>query len=240
MLGQGENVPGPGRERALPFFQPTTCSARSCPSFSLGLFYFHNVSQIQAKGITLQCASPRKEFTFWLFAPWFWYFWHSFATRLSTLLLNYWFSQPKRLPFFIKNLNLFSFLLYQQKKIHCINYVLLFSYILSSEITLKSDAIYWHCFFIIIYFFLFTKKMIIIISSTQKWDSPGNVPCIHELNCIVLSSPQAETEKQSKFVFLVLFIWRKVALGRVEGSPTWPSYLGQAKFKNIFSKHWPS
>ena len=151
-----------GEREGTPMFPANNVFPRSCPSFSLGLFYFHNVSQIQAKGITLQCASPRKEFTFWLFASWFWYFWHSFATRLSTLLLNYWFSQPKRLPFFIKNLNLFSFLLYQQKKFHCINYVLLFSYILSSEITLKSDAIYWHCFFIIIYFFLFTKKMIII------------------------------------------------------------------------------
>ena len=201
-----------GEREGTPIFPANNAFPRSCPSFSLGLFYFHNVSQIQAKGITLQCASPRNEFTFWLFAPWFWYFWHSFATRLSTLLLNYWFAQPKRLPFFIKNLNLFSFLLYQQKKFHCINYVLLFSYMLSSEITLKSDAICWHCFFTIIYFFLFTKKMIIyIISSTQKWDSPGNVPYIHELNCILLSSPQAETEKQSKFVFLVLFIWRKVA-----------------------------
>lgn len=201
-----------GEREGTPIFPANNVFPRSCPSFSLGLFYFHNVSQIQAKGITLQCASPRKEFTFWLFAPWFWYFWHSFAIRLSTLLLNYWFAQPKRLPFFIKNLNLFSFLLYQQKKFQCKNYVLLFSYMLSFEITLKSDAIYWHCFFIIIYFFLFTKKMIIyIISSTQKWDSPGNVPCIHELNCILLSFPQAETEKQSKFVFLVLFIWRKVA-----------------------------
>lgn len=147
-----------GEREGTPIFPANNVFPRSCPSFSLGLFYFHNVSQIQAKGITLQCASPRKEFTFWLFAPWFWYFWHSFATRLSTLLLNYWFAQPKRLPFFIKNSNLFSFLLYQQNKFHCINYVLLFSYMISSEITLKSYAIYWHCFLLLFTFFFSLKK----------------------------------------------------------------------------------
>ena len=147
-----------GEREGTPIFPANNVFPRSCPSFSLGLFYFHNVSEIQAKGITLQCASPRKEFTFWLFAPWFWYFWHSFATRLSTLLLNYWFAQPKRLPFFIKNSNLFSFLLYQQNKFHCINYVLLFSYMISSEITLKSYAIYWHCFLLLFTFFFSLKK----------------------------------------------------------------------------------
>ena len=170
----------------------------------------------QAKGITLQCTSPREEFTLWLFAPWFWYFWHRLATRLSTLL--YWFAQPKRLTFFIKNSNLFSFSLYQQKKFHCINYVPLFSYMISSEITLKSDAIYWHCFFIIIYFFLFTKKW--SFSSTQKWDSPGNVPCIHELNCILLSSPQAETKKTEQVCLFDPVYMEKSCLGQVEGSHT--------------------
>ena len=143
----------------------------------------------------------------------------------------YWFAQPKRLPFFIKNSNLFSFLLLTTKKFHCTNYVLIFSYMISSEITLKSDAIYWHCFFIIIYFFLFTKKMIIyIISSTQKWDSPGNVPCIHELNCILLSFPQAETKKQSKFVFLIPFIWRKVASDRYKAHPPNQATLREQSF----------
>ena len=145
-----------GEREGTPIFPANNAFPRSCPSFSLGLFYFRNVRQTQAKGITLQCTSPRREFTFWLSALWFWYFWHRFATRLSTL--HYWFAQPKRFPFFIKNSYLFSILLHQQNKFHCINYVLLFSYMISSEITLKSDAIYWHCFFIIIYFFLFTKK----------------------------------------------------------------------------------
>ena len=202
-----------GEREGTPIFPANNVFPRSCPSFSLRLFYFHNVSQIQAKGITLQCASPRKEFTFWLFAPWFWYFWHSFATRLSTLLLNYWFAQPKRLLFFIKNLNLFSFLLYQQKKIplhklctfiflHPLfwNYIKIWCYLLT-------------LFFLLLFTFFFSLKNdhLNIISSTQKWDSPGNVPCIHELNCILLSFPQAETKKQSKFVFLIPIIWRKVA-----------------------------
>ena len=70
----------------------------------------------------------------------------------------------------------------------------------------------WFFLLLFTFFFSLKKLMIIyIIFPTQKWDSPGNVPCIHELNCILLSSPQAETEKQSKFVFLVLFIRRKVA-----------------------------
>ena len=155
MPGQGENVPGPGRERALPFFQPTTSSLDHVPLFRLACFIFTTWARYKLKVQPSNVLAPGRNL---LFAPWFWYFWHSFATRLSTLLLNYWFAQPKRLLFFIKNLNLFSFLLYQQKKFHCINYVLLFSYMLSSEITLKSDAIYWHCFSITIYFFLFTKK----------------------------------------------------------------------------------
>ena len=81
--------------------------------------------------------------------------------------------------------------------------------------------------------------IIYIISSTQKWDSPGNVPCIHELNCILLSSPQAETEKQSTGIKVCLsgpVYMEKSCLGRVEGSLTWPSYLGRVKFKNIFCK----
>ena len=52
--------------------------------------------------------------------------------------------------------------------------------------------------------------IIYIISSPQKGDSPGNVPCIHELNCILLSSPQAETKKQSKFVFLIRLYGEKL------------------------------
>lgn len=64
-------MPGPGKGRALPFFPANNAFPRSCPSLSLDLFYFHNVSQTQAKGITLQCTSPRKEFTFSFFAPWF-------------------------------------------------------------------------------------------------------------------------------------------------------------------------
>ena len=115
-----------GEREGTPIFPANNAFPRSCPSFSLGLFYFRHVRQTQAKGITLQCTSPRREFTFWLSALWFWYFWHRFATRLSTL--HYWFAQPKRFPFFIKNSNLFSILLHQQNKFHCINYVLLFSF----------------------------------------------------------------------------------------------------------------
>ena len=198
------------------------------------------MSQIQAKGITLQCASPRKEFTFWLFAPWFWYFWHSFATRLSTLLLNYWFAQPKRLPFFIKNSDLFSFLLYQQKKFHCINYVLLFSYMLSSEITLKSDAIYWHCFFIIIYFFLFTKNdhLYNFFYSEVRFSRQCSMYSWVKLYLVII--PTSWNKKIEQVCLSDPIYMEKSCLGRVEGSPTWPSYLGQAKFKNIFSKHWPS
>ena len=138
-----------GEREGTPIFPANNTFPRSCPSFSLGLFYFRNVSQTQAKGITLQCTSPRREFTFRLFALWVWYFWHRFATRLSTL--HNWFAQPKRLPFFIKNSNLFSFLLYQQKKFHCINYVLLFSLI---------HALFWNyfkiwCYLLTLFFYYY-------------------------------------------------------------------------------------
>lgn len=56
--------------------------------------------------------------------------------------------------------------------------------------------------------------VIYIISSTQKWDSPGNVPCIHELNCILLSSPQAETNKTEQVCLSDPVYMEKVAADR--------------------------
>ena len=104
-----------GEREGTPIFPANNAFPRSCPSFSLGLFYFRHVRQTQAKGITLQCTSPRREFTFWLSALWFWYFWHRFATRLSTL--HYWFAQPKRFPFFIKKFKFIFYLTTSTKQI---------------------------------------------------------------------------------------------------------------------------
>ena len=114
MLGQGENVPGPGRERALPFFQPTTSSLDHVPLFRLACFIFATWARYKLKVQPSNVLVPGRNL---LFAPWFWYFWHSFATRLSTLLLNYWFAQPKRLPFFIKKFKFIFFLTINNKKI---------------------------------------------------------------------------------------------------------------------------
>ena len=107
-----------GEREGTPISPANNAFPRSCPSFSLGLFYFHNVSQIQAKGITLQCAIPRKEFTFWLFAPWFWYFWHRFATRLSTLIyFKLLICSTKTTSIFHKKFKFIFFLTISTKKI---------------------------------------------------------------------------------------------------------------------------
>lgn len=129
-------------------------------SFSLGLFYVQNFPTLsgslalQANGITLQCTSPWREFTFLTCCPIILVFWH----RVATALLH-WCSQLKQLPFLHKNFN-FIFFLTILKKLHCINYtILLFSYMLSSEMTLKPDAILVFTLFFYHYLlFLFIKK----------------------------------------------------------------------------------
>lgn len=144
-------MPGPGRERALPFFPANNTFPRSCPSFSLGLFYFHNVSQTQATG-----TSPRKGIYFLTFWPLILVFLTQIChqTINSTLLI----CSTKTTSIFHKKFKFIFFLTISTKKFHCINYVLLFPYMISSEITLKSDAIYWHFFIIIIIYFFFSLK----------------------------------------------------------------------------------
>ena len=56
----------------------------------------------------------------------------------STLLI----CSTKTSSIFHKKFKFIFFLTITTKKFHCTNYVLIFSYMISSEITLKSDAIY--------------------------------------------------------------------------------------------------
>ena len=216
-----------GEREGTAIFPANNVFPRSCPSFSLGLFYFHNVSQIQAKGITLQCASPRKEFTFWLFAPWFWYFWHSFATRLSTLLLNYWFAQPKRLLFFIKNLNLFSFLLYQQKKIplhklctfiflHALfwNYIKIWCYLLT-------------LLFLLLFTFFFSLKndhLYNFFYSEVRFSRQCSMYSWVKLYLVII--PTSWNKKTEQVCLSDPIYMEKSCLGRVEGHAT----LGEPSF----------
>lgn len=106
-----------GEREGTPIFPANNVFPRSCPSFSLGLFYFHNVSQIQAKGITLQCASSWKEFTFWLFAPWFWYIWHSFANQTINSTFKLLICSTKTTSIFHKKFKFIFFLTISTKKI---------------------------------------------------------------------------------------------------------------------------
>lgn len=136
---------GRGERGQSHFFQPTMPSLDHFPLFHLAGFIF-----TMWAGHRLRYNPPMYQPPEGIYFLTFWPLILVFDTDLPpdyqlyfTDLLN---QNDFNFSYKIQN-NLFSILLYQQKKFHCINYVLLFSCMLSSEITLKSDAIYWHCFF---------------------------------------------------------------------------------------------